>query len=67
MQDLLTPSDVEALAAKAGKTIPAVCAEANVAPSTFYRWKHGKSGLTLDVYRRLRDAVAPTPHPEPAQ
>lgn len=59
MAELLTPSDIEALAAKAGKSIAQVCRDARIAQSTFSRWKAGKTEPTLDVYRRIRDATAP--------
>jgi transcriptional regulator with XRE-family HTH domain len=58
MSDLLTPHAIERLAKSVGKTMAQVCREANVAPSTFSRWKAGKTEPTLDVYRRLRQAVA---------
>ena len=57
MGDLLTPSDIEALAAEAGKSIAQVCRDAGIAQSTFSRWKRGTTEPTLDVYRRLRDAA----------
>jgi transcriptional regulator with XRE-family HTH domain len=57
MTDLLSPSDVETLAAKAGKTMAQVCREAGIAPSTFTRWKAGITEPSLPVYRRIRDVV----------
>ncbi|MBX9594312.1 MAG: helix-turn-helix domain-containing protein [Roseomonas sp.] len=59
MTDLLSPSDVERLAKQAGKTLKQVCETAGIAQSTFSRWKRGQTEPTLDVYRRIRDAVAP--------
>lgn len=60
MSDLLTPSDIEAKAKEAGLSMKQVCARADIAQSTFWRWKNGMTEPTLDVYRRLRDAIAPT-------
>lgn len=57
MPDLLTPADIERLAAAAGRTMAAVCRDAGVAPSTFTRWKNGTTEPTLDVYRRLVQAA----------
>jgi transcriptional regulator with XRE-family HTH domain len=58
MAELLTPSDIEQLARKAGKSMADVCREAGVAPSTFSRWKAKQTEPTLGVYRRLCAAVA---------
>jgi transcriptional regulator with XRE-family HTH domain len=60
MGELLTPSEIEGLAAKAGKSIAQLCRDAGVAQSTFSRWKAGKTEPTLDVYRRIRDAAQPS-------
>jgi len=59
MNELLTPADIERLAKEAGITIGDVCRAAKIAPSTWSRWKKGQTSPTLDVYTRLRDAVAP--------
>lgn len=66
MDDLLTPSDVEQLAAANGRTIADLCRAAGIAHSTFRRWARGQTEPTLSVYRRIRDAAmrppgAPTP------
>jgi transcriptional regulator with XRE-family HTH domain len=61
MADLLTPSDVEKLAAQRGMTLRRVCTVAGVAYSTFGRWKRGATSPTLDVYRRIVAAVSPEP------
>lgn len=66
MVDLLSPSDIESLAAKAGKSIAQVCREAGVAQSTFSRWKAGRTEPTLDVYRRLLGAVSAADSPSEA-
>lgn len=60
MSELLSPADIERLAAEAGLTLKEVCARAGIAQSTFSRWKAGKTEPTLDVYRRIRDAIRPT-------
>jgi transcriptional regulator with XRE-family HTH domain len=57
MDELLTPDDIERLAKLAGLTLKEVCSRAGIAQSTFSRWKAGATEPTLDVYRRLRDAV----------
>jgi 4-hydroxyphenylacetate 3-monooxygenase len=57
MDDLLTAGAVEKLAKDAGLTMKEICERAGVAQSTFSRWKAGATAPTLDVYRRLRDAV----------
>lgn len=57
MDGLLTPADVEALAAANGKTMREVCGEAQIANSTYTRWKRGKTHPTLDVYRRVVGAA----------
>tara|TARA_R110002126_G_scaffold2345_11_gene13523 strand:+ start:439 stop:726 length:288 start_codon:yes stop_codon:yes gene_type:complete len=57
MQDLLTPHQIEAHATAAGLSMAEVCRRAQVATSTFSRWKSGKTEPTLDVYRRLRNAA----------
>ena len=59
MNDLLTPADIERKAAEAGITLKEVCVRAGIAQSTFSRWKAGKTEPTLDVYRRIRDALLP--------
>lgn len=58
MNDLLTPVDIEKLAAENGRSIPEVCRNAAVAASTFSRWKAGKTTPSIEVYRRIRDAAA---------
>lgn len=55
--ELLSPSDVERLAIEAGVSLPDLCSRAGISHTTFYRWKAGKTEPTLDVYRRIRDAL----------
>jgi len=57
MDELLSAADVERLAGEAGLSIKDVCARAGIAHTTFYRWKSGKTEPTLDVYRRILDAL----------
>lgn len=66
MSELLSPNDVERLATAAGLTLKEVCSRAGIAQSTFSRWKAGKTEPTLDVYRRIRDALAPAEPSEAA-
>lgn len=57
MSDLLTPQDVEAKARAVGLSIADVCKKANVAQSTFTRWKRGVTSPTLAVCKRMIDAI----------
>ena len=57
--NVLTATDIEALAWKAGLSMAEVCRRAGLAQSTFTRWKAGKTEPTLDAYRRLYRAVTP--------
>ena len=53
MSDLLTPDVIERMAKEAGMSIGELCESANIAPSTFYRWKKGRTKPTLEIYERL--------------
>jgi len=57
MLQLMTAEEIEGLAAKAGLSMAEVCRRAKIAPTTFTRWKAGKTEPTLGVYRRLCAAV----------
>ena len=57
MDELLSAADVERLGAAAGLSIKDICARAGIAHTTFYRWRAGKTEPTLDVYRRIRNAL----------
>lgn len=57
MADLLTPSEIEARAAAAGMSLTDLCRGADIALSTFYRWKNGKTEPGIGVYQRLVDAL----------
>jgi transcriptional regulator with XRE-family HTH domain len=54
-----TPAEIEQLAAKAGKSMLQVCREAEIAPSTWARWKAGETSPTLNNYMRIAKAVEP--------
>lgn len=57
MDDLLTPAEIEAMAAQAGITIAELLRRAGVNVSVFQRWKTGINTPTIRSYRRIRDAV----------
>lgn len=65
MSELLSPNDVERLAGEARLSIKEVCARAGIAQSTFSRWKAGKTEPTLDVYRRICEAVRTSDDTDP--
>jgi transcriptional regulator with XRE-family HTH domain len=69
MGDVLTATDIEALAWRAGLSMAEVCRRAGIAQSTFTRWKAGRTEPTLDAYRRLFEVVKPDDRAsaEPAQ
>ena len=58
MDDFLSPQDVARIAKERGLSIAEVCRRAKIAPSTYHRWAGGKSGLTVTVYRKIRDVLA---------
>jgi transcriptional regulator with XRE-family HTH domain len=51
------PSEIETLARSVGRSMADVCRIAGVAQSTFSRWKKGTTSPTLEVCRRLTQAV----------
>lgn len=58
----MTPNDVERQANEAGQSMADLCRSAGIAPSTFSRWKNGKTEPTLSVYRKLVAALGrPSP------
>lgn len=57
MNELLTPEQIEARAEAAGLSMAEVFRRAEVAPSTFTRWKANKTEPTIRVYRRLINAT----------
>lgn len=61
MLDQLTPLEIEIRAKRAGLTMKQVCQRAQIAQSTFSRWKHSDQSISLDVFRRLYQASEPPP------
>lgn len=57
MDELLSPADVERIAAAAGLPLKDLCTRAGISHTTFYRWRAGKTRPTLDVYERIRDVL----------
>ena len=52
-ETVLTPHDFEGRTKKAGLSIAELCRRANVAPSSFHRWKSGGNGITIGTYSDL--------------
>jgi transcriptional regulator with XRE-family HTH domain len=59
-----TPLDIEIAAKRAGLTMTQVCARANVAFSTWARWKAGTSKMTIDTCAKLANAAKALDYPE---
>lgn len=59
MSDLLSATDIETRAKAAGLSIGDICKRADIALSTFYRWKAGKTNPSIEVYRRLCEVTEP--------
>jgi transcriptional regulator with XRE-family HTH domain len=57
MDELLGAADIERMARAEGIPISEVCRRADIAQSTFSRWKNGKTRPRIDVYWRLCAAV----------
>ena len=57
MDDLLSPQDVERIAAQAGLPLGELFKRAGIAHTTFYRWKNGETLPTMRVYERIRNAL----------
>lgn len=53
MDNLLTPSDVKALAKERGITMTELCRQAGINATTFNRWERGETEPGLGVYRRI--------------
>ncbi len=53
----MTPEEIEAAVRQAGGSIASLCRGAEIATSTFGRWKRGETSLTLDVYDRIVAAL----------
>lgn len=50
-------SELEADAKARGTTLNKAAIEAEIHPSTLYRWKHGQQEPTLYMFERLANAV----------
>jgi transcriptional regulator with XRE-family HTH domain len=57
MGDLLSPAEIERLADDAGLSVAELCKRANVAHTTFYRWRLGRTSPSLDIYQRLKEVL----------
>ena len=57
--ELPTPDDIEARAKAVNLTMPEVCLKADVAYTTFWRWKHGRTSPSMALCQRLLDAIEP--------
>lgn len=57
MQDTLSAEQIETLATSHGLSVLDLCRRAQVAHTSFYRWRAGQSQPTLEVYRRLITAL----------
>lgn len=53
----MTPDEILQRARDAGLSMAEVCRRAQIAPSTWTRWKSGQTRPTLEVYKRLKDAT----------
>lgn len=59
MNELLTAEQMEARARDAGLSLHEVCKRADIAVSTFWRWKRGLTKPSIGVYQRLIAATEP--------
>ncbi|MDE2468211.1 MAG: helix-turn-helix transcriptional regulator [Bradyrhizobium sp.] len=55
--DLLSPKEIERLAGERGMSLPELCRAAGISHTTFYRWKAGKTVPSIDIYKRICDAL----------
>jgi predicted transcriptional regulator len=53
---LPSAEQIEEVARERGLSIPALCAAAGIAPSTFYRWKDGAQ-MTTTTMQRLVEII----------
>ena len=54
----MTPEQIERCAAERDMSIAALCRRAGIWPSTFFRWRAGRTGMSLQTYLRLEAALA---------
>lgn len=52
-----TAEDIQSAATAAGLSISAMCREAGIDPSTFWRWKSNKHTPHMDNIRRMCEAI----------
>ena len=57
MNRVLTASEIEARARRAGMSVREFCERAEIALSTFYRWKAGKHSPSVATYERLCQVI----------
>jgi predicted transcriptional regulator len=53
MERLLSPQEIERMAAEVGMPLAELFRRAGIAHTTFYRWRAGQTEPTLTVYRRI--------------
>lgn len=53
MDELLSPDDIERIAAKAGMSLKELFERAGISRWTFERWKAGKTEPSLTNYRKI--------------
>lgn len=54
----MTPEEIERCAAERDMSIAALCRRAGIWPSTFFRWRAGQTGMSMEIYERLEAALA---------
>ena len=52
-----TPEDVENAARSVGLSIAALCREAKVDPSTYFRWRTGHRNMGIETVRRMVQVI----------
>lgn len=53
----MSPEQIERQAAALGLSLRDLCERADIAQSTFYRWRSGETEPNLRVYRRIKDVL----------
>lgn len=57
MDDLLSPDDVERMAAEAGMPLKELFERAGISRWTFERWRAGKTEPSLTNYRKISEVL----------
>jgi hypothetical protein len=57
MNQMPTPQDIEQEAQAAKISIAALCREVGIDPSTFFRWRSGSSGISIETVRKMVDVL----------